>query len=302
MAKVRWTVAKNQPVNIVSAPGITRPVVSNLVSPVGIVCPARGDFRWQQGGAAYLSSDVLLDSILTALDNNEPCSIISVGATEAFVLAQYTVLSEEEILHHPEAQVANRGEISGFYHRGIRFPNIAARDEAMAAIRDADIVGYNLLVKPACEFTERVFAACNLYPSRIFEANLRRVIMFSKPDKFAAMLRGKKVLLVNSQAAKVKAALQEHYKQEMDCNIIGAVSIYEYEEISRVKREIARYDFDLCLLAAGINAVILAPFISKSLGKVAFDIGSGMESLVTGEIIMDQWLTYIIGIDNIMSM
>jgi hypothetical protein len=53
-----------------------------------------------------LGSAGLLDSIIQALDGKKPFSVVSVGATETFVLAQYTVLKEEEFMTHPEAHVA----------------------------------------------------------------------------------------------------------------------------------------------------------------------------------------------------
>ncbi len=249
-----------------------------------------------------LTSRELMDIILNALIKKEPCSIVSVGATEAFVMAQYTLFSEEEFMRDPEAVVANQGIQSGFQHRGIRFPNIKARDEAVDAVRKADIIGYNTLVDSARRLTESVFRAYDIQPRLIFEANLRRVLMFSQKEKFFEMLRGRRILLVGSPAPRARAALEQNFQKSLNYEIAAALPIYEYEEINRVKEQIVRCEFDLCLLAAGINAVILAPFIAKSMGKVAFDIGSGMESIFTGEIVIDAWLTYIIGMDRLLRM
>ncbi|MDD4626610.1 MAG: GT-D fold domain-containing glycosyltransferase, partial [Syntrophomonas sp.] len=91
----------------------------------------------------WLNSSQLMDEILKSLEKRRPCSIVSLGATEAFVMAQYTLLTEEEFMHHPEALVANRGVRGGHGHRGISFPNIWARDETVEAVRKAHIVGYN---------------------------------------------------------------------------------------------------------------------------------------------------------------
>jgi len=249
-----------------------------------------------------LSNCELLDIIIEALTQKTPLSVVSVGATEAFVMAQYTLFSEAEIISHPEALVANRGERQGFYHRGIRFPNIAARDQAVEAVRKADIVGYNTLIEPAKTLTERVLHTYSITPAKIFEANLRRVIMFSQPDRFKAMLRGRRLLLIGSLAPMVRQVLQTSYREDLSCEIVAAIPLYEIEDIPRVLDSINSYEFDLCLLAAGVNAMILAPDIAKLFGKVAFDIGWGMESLVTGRIVLDQWLAYLIGVDNILGM
>ncbi|MEQ8175549.1 MAG: GT-D fold domain-containing glycosyltransferase [Syntrophomonadaceae bacterium] len=248
-----------------------------------------------------LNSAQLMDRILTALDDKSPLSVVSVGQTEAFVMAQYTLYSEEEFMRHREAYNANRGKRSGFFHRGIRFPNLAARDETVEAVKRSHIIGYNTVVEPAKSFTERVFAAYGIEPEDIFEANIRRVMMFSQKERFEQLLKNRRVLLVSSLAQEAKAALESRYTKARPCSV-EAISIYEYEEIPRVKEELAKIDFDLCFLAAGVNAVILASFIAWQLGKVACDIGWGMQSLITGKIVTDSWVVNHIGIDNLFKM
>ena len=249
-----------------------------------------------------LNSAQLLDKIQNALERKEGCSVISVGATEAFVMAQYTIYSEEEFMRHGEAENANMGAKSGFYHRGIRFPNKEARDEAVLAAKNADIVGYNTFVDSAKSLTEKVFAAYKIKPPYVFEANLRRVMMFSQKEKFEKILQGRRILLISSLAEQAKAALENNLQDRLGFDVVGAISIHEYEEIPYVKEQISQYEFDLCLLAAGINAVILAPYIAKVYGKVAIDIGWGMQSLISGEIVADPWVTDIIGLDNLFAM
>lgn len=249
--------------------------------------------------ARKLDSTGLMDAVLSALEHKQPLSIVSVGQTEAFVMAQYTIYSEEEFMSSREAYNANRGEKSGFFHRGIRFPNMTARDDAVEAARKADIIGYNLIEPWAREFTEKVFAAYDLNPQLVFEANIRRVFMFSQKDKFEEILKGRKVLLVGSLAPQARLALDCRLKEKLDLDIVGAISIYEYEDIPRVKDELHQYDFDLCLLAAGVNALILAPYIATQYGKVAFDIGWGMKSFITDEVETDSFITDVIGLVNL---
>lgn len=251
-----------------------------------------------------LNSRMLMKKILEALKKKEPLSVISVGATESFVMAQYKVLSEKEFMNHPEAYIANQGVKSGFHHRGVRFPNIKLRDEVVEAVRKADIVGYNTIVKTkdAGLLTEKVFKAYDLHPPYLFEANLRRVIMFSQKKKFEKMLSNKNILLISSVADKAKDGLNKSLKDKLNFNIVGTIKIFEYEDIPRVKEEISNYNFDLALIAAGTNAIMLATHIAEEYGKVAVDIGSGMTSLYTGEIVTDQWLTEVIGLEKIMKM
>ncbi len=248
-----------------------------------------------------------MNKILYSLDHQVPLSVVSVGATETFVLAQYHVLSESKFMKHDEARVAKKGKKRGHEHRGIRFPNINARDLAIQALRKVDVVGYNLLLwydMESGQLTEKVFDHYDIWPKYIFEAHIRRVIMFSQQEKFHQMLQNRKILIVCSYADEVKKALISKLQNKLHFEIVATVKIEEFEDLERSKEEIKQYNFDLCLLAAGINAVILAPFISSNLGKVAFDLGQGMESLITGEIVDEPkgFIENTIGLDNLLKL
>ncbi len=251
------------------------------------------------------SSSVTLDSrqlmmkINDALQQRQPLAVVSVGQTEAFVMAQYSIYTEQEFMRHREAYNANRGEKSGFMHRGVRFPNLAARDDAVAAARKADIIGFNTIEVNARALTEKVFDYFGIVPPYCFEANIRRVFMFSQRDLFEKMLAGRKVLLISSIAPQAQKGLEEQLQEQLGFEIVGALPIWEYEEIPKVKQELDNYDFDLCLLAAGVNAAILAPYIAETYGKVAFDIGWGMKSFITGSVVTDSFITEVIGMENL---
>lgn len=254
------------------------------------------------GTCIHMNSAALLDAINLALQNRQPLSVVSVGQTEAFVMAQYTIYNEQEFMSHREAYNANQGAQSGFLHRGVRFPNLPARDAAVEAVRKADIIGYNLVEPWARDFTEKVLAAYQIKPRAIFEANLRRVFMFSQKERFEAMLTGRRVLLIGSLAGEAQSALELRYKKRLGLTIAGAIPIYEFEEIPLVKKKIAAYKFDLCLLGAGVNAVILAAHIAEKHDKVAFDIGWGIKALIDGEVVRDSFINEVIGLDNLLHM
>ncbi|NRF95774.1 hypothetical protein HQN89_33650 [Paenibacillus frigoriresistens] len=78
--------------------------------------------------------------------------------------------------------------------------------------------------------------------------------------------------------------------------------MFIFEDIPRVKQELNEHEFDLCLLAAGTNAIILAVHIAKHLGKVAFDIGQGMETLITGNIEGSEWLSEQVDLARLLEM
>ncbi len=251
-----------------------------------------------------LSSGELMDLIINSLDNKIPFSVASVGATESFVLAQYNILNEKEFMSHPEADVAAWGLKRGFNHRGIRFPNIEARDMSVEALKKVDVIGYNMILNDwnAGKLTEKALEYYNIWPKYVFEAYLRHVIMFSQQEKFEKMLAGRKILLICGYADEVKTAMEIGFQKKLGLEVVGTVKIVEYEDIPRVKEELARFDFDLCLLAAGINAVILGSYIASAYGKVAFDIGQAMENFITGGIHTSKYLERFIGMDKLMNM
>jgi hypothetical protein len=253
-----------------------------------------------------LTSGEIMDRILECLEKQRSLSIVSVGQTEAVVLGQdqfHTdpILKNFQGHFKREKKIANKGIQEGFYHRGIRFPNPIAQMEGIAAVNTADIIGYNTIEENSKEITERVFSIYNIEPNEYFEANIRRVFMKSQKEKFEAILRNRKVLLIGSLAEKAKKGLEERYS-ELGIQVVGALPIYSYEDIPTIKKQLKTIDFDICFLGAGINALILAPYIASRYGKIAFDIGSGMQTFITGEIVTDSWINEIIGFDNLMNM
>lgn len=248
-----------------------------------------------------------MDKIITALNQKQPLSVISVGYTESFVMAQYSIFSEEEFMKDPEAIVANANAetMRGHFHRGLTFPNIIARDKAVEAVKKADIIGMNINVTTSGSLTDRIFTYYNIEPKFVYEAYIRRVIMYSQKEKFHQMLKNRKILIICNYAEAVKQGLERDLKRELGFEIVGTIKIQQFADIPRVKKEIDGCEFDLCLLAAGTNAVILAPYIAETKGKVAFDIGQGMESLISIHdhfIPGEDWLEEQVGLNRLMEM
>lgn len=246
-----------------------------------------------------LNSGELMDKIIDALDHKKPLSVISIGATESYVMAQYNILSEEEFMSHPEAVKTNKGERL----RGFKFPNIELRDQLITAAHKAHIVGYCMLLRNinAGLMAEKVLKAYKIKPEYVFDALVRRVIMSSQKKKFREMLKGRKILLISSMAKQAKKALNKKLNKKLSFEVVDTINIESFSEIEKVKEKIGRRNFDLCLITAGVNAVILAPYIAEVHGKVAFDLGQGMSTLITGDIRETAFVREI-GLDRLMSM
>lgn len=229
-----------------------------------------------------LDSKALMKRIIRALDRREPLSVVSVGSTQSYAMAQYTVLSEEEFMNHKEAIKTNSGTIL----RGFRFPNVRLRDELVEAVRQADIVGYNLHLRNinAGLMTEKVFEAYGIRPKYVFESLIRRVILFSQRKRFRRMLHNRRIVLIGSIAAETKAALYRRWSEKTHFEVVECIPMQSFDELDAVKRTLDRTKYDLCLISAGVNAVILGPYIANRHGKVAFDLGQGMGSIITNEV------------------
>lgn len=246
-----------------------------------------------------LSSGELMDKIIDALDHQKPLSVISIGATESYVMAQYNILSEKEFMSHPEAVKTNKGK----RFRGFKFPNIELRDQLIKGAQNAHIVGYCMSLRNinAGLMAEKVLKVYRIQPEFIYDALVRRVIMYSQKEKFTEMLKGRKILLISSMAKQAKKALNKKLKKKLRFDVVDTINIESFNEIEKVKEKIGRRNFDLCLITAGVNAVILAPYIAEVHGKVAFDLGQGMSTLITGDIRETAFVKEV-GLNRLMSM
>ncbi|WP_256759906.1 GT-D fold domain-containing glycosyltransferase [Cohnella sp. WQ 127256] len=246
-----------------------------------------------------LTSGELMDRIIQALDEKTPLSVISIGSTESYVMSQYTVMSEKQFMQHKEAIVTN----SGVMKRGFKFPNVKLRDEMVEATKKADIIGYNisLLDIYAGKMVPKVFRTYDIQPQFIFESLVRRVIPFNQKVKFKQMLRNRRTVLIGSNAPDVKQALERRWGKRFPFKIVASIPMRSYDEMEEVKKSLDAIPFDLALISAGVNAVILAPYIAKHYGKVAFDLGQGMNSLITKQVQQTGFVQKI-GLQNLMEM
>lgn len=246
-----------------------------------------------------LSSKQVLKKINQALKEKKPLSVVSLGATETYVMAQYILLPEKQFMKHPQAVSTNNNKS----RRGFTFPNVKLRDELIKAARKADIIAYPLSIRTtdAGLMTEKVFKKTGIRPKYVFEALLRRVMMVSQKKRFEDMLRNRKILLIGRSAEEVKAEMDKAWKDRLGFRITGAIPIDSYADVPAVKQQIDDSDFDLCLLCAGVYAVILATYIAEKHGKVAFDLGQGLLTLASGNIQVTAFVRNI-GLDKLMKM
>jgi hypothetical protein len=205
------------------------------------------------------------------LDHKKPFSLVRIGDGENICLAQRTVWPIKRVVKEPWAIIAKRGG------KGVTLPNLGLRDRMVAGIRRANVVGTlgagdKLIRAPRYlkrPLTNAVFAYFRLSPRLTCDACINR---YSARDKdFWKLLRGRRILLISKHAKYMKKILG----QRRGMRVVGTIPFSHYNQIGRTLERVGaiRNSFDLALISAGVNAVILAPGIARSTGKVALDFG-----------------------------
>lgn len=229
------------------------------------------------GGDAYLQKNLTWRQVLVrvrnAMDHKKPFSLVRIGDGENICLAQNSVWRMRNVLKEPWAVKANRGE------RGVNLPNIRLRNELVRAIRKANIVGIlprndkrihapTYLKRP---LTNKIFAYYHLKPRYTCDACINRYI--PKYKEFWKLLKGRKILLITQHAKPFKRILTSRY----GLNVTGTIYFSHHRQIGSTLKRVAsiKNKFDLALISAGVNAVVLAPEVARISGKAAIDFGQG---------------------------
>lgn len=227
----------------------------------------------------FLTVNQVLRKIKRALKEKKPFSLVRIGDGENVVLAQNSVIPIDEVLKIRWAKLANEGK------KGVILPNLELRDEMVAAIKQADMVGipfwendpivaHQEIKRP---LTENVFEHFNIKPRRTCHTFVNRV--FAQKPEFWAMLKGRRVLLISDWGDSVKEILQ---KEPYGLNIALTIKFTDYKQINRTLRKVSKNkdEFDIALISCGVNAVVLAPKIAQLSGKVSLDFGKSLMFIV----------------------
>jgi hypothetical protein len=156
-------------------------------------------------------------------------------------------------------------------------PSLGLRNQMVAGIRRATVVGIlakddKLIRAPRYlkrPLTNAVFARFRLSPRLTCNACINRYAAQEKD--FWRLLRGRRILIISKHARQMKKILV----QRRGIRVVGTIPFTHYRQIGQTLARVKamRKSFDLALISTGVNAVILAPGIARSTGKVALDFG-----------------------------
>jgi len=204
-----------------------------------------------------------------ALAERQPLSVIRLGDGELLTLAQDCVISGSEVA------------AAGRYlpYAGVDPPDLAARDLLAEAVRRADIVGVPVSRRP--HFQPLLVDVMRTHGIDLRSKRLTvSTINYRLYDAgmLTGLMQGRRLLAVGNAAAGMAAALEA-----AGFSVAGVVSpVSGMADMNRVMEEIARIDFELALVAAGIPAVVLAVRIASELGRSAIDFGHMANEIADG--------------------
>lgn len=227
----------------------------------------------------FLKVNQVMAIIKEAIDHKKPFSLVRVGDGENLILAQDTVMTIPKVLKKGWAKAANEGK------KGVTLPNLQLRDEMVAAIKKADLVGIpfwandpiiadQIVKRP---LTEAVFKHFKIHPKKICHTFVNRVLTQKK--EFWRLLKGKRILLIGSWADQVKPILK---KAPYELNIPVTYPFLNYDQMKETLTKVIEIkdQFDIALVSCGVNAVVLAQQIAELTDKVSLDFGKSLMFIV----------------------
>lgn len=217
-----------------------------------------------------VETDAIYLEIQAALQENRPLSIVRLGDGELLALAHDTVLSADLVLR----------EGAFLEYSGIEIPAHQHRDQLAEAVRHATFVG--IPTARAANYYGLLLPVLKAHGISIGQMQLTYSIVnysLAQQGFIPRILEGRKVLLVGNIASELAHILAQH-----GISVAGIVTpVRGMRDIPRVLEEVAIYQYDIALVAAGIPAVILCQQIAALYGKVALDFGHLANKLASGE-------------------
>jgi hypothetical protein len=218
----------------------------------------------------------VLSRVLIALKQKRPFSLVRIGDGENIVLAQNVLLRPKEVLKTYWVKQSDTGR-----GKGITLPNLNLRNKMVKAIRLADLVGIcrqkndevSVPSRYKREMTNKLFDYFHLKPSNLCYVFVNRQMVSYR--LFWEILHRYRTLLISKWAKAYAEKIGRDYPF-LKPKIVGCVDFIHYQQIPAVLATIGKYRFDLALISAGVNSVLLAPAIAERYGKVALDFGKTM--------------------------
>lgn len=223
-----------------------------------------------------LSELEVLKRMKKALELKKPFSLIRVGDGENIILAQGKFMTKDEVLNSYWVKQSESGK-----GKGVTLPSLKLRDQTISLIPKADVVGIcrinndevSVCDKYKRELTNKIFDFYHLNPPNLCHVFVNRKMVSHR--LFWELIQQYRTLLVSKWAKRYAEIILKQYAK-ISPNIVGCIDFTHYDQIPDTLNQVGKYQFDLALISAGVNSLILAPQIAQLYGKVAVDFGKTM--------------------------
>lgn len=202
-----------------------------------------------------------LQEMIDALNAKVSYSWIRIGDGELVFLQQEYIKPISEI-----KRTIGWSNSEGYC--GAKVPNIDLRDRLIEAIKNSNLVGMFHGDPP----TMQVFEKIGMFPKSINYAFEN--VFLPMNAKFVNMLLNKKILLVGRDSAKYA----KKFKEILNIDTVANIPINGYNQIGQTMKEMEKYDYDLALVSAGVNAKIICYEMSKKFSKMYLDMGHAWDN------------------------
>lgn len=237
-----------------------------------------------------LSELEVLKRINEALKRKEPFSLVRVGDGENIVLGQYTFLPEREFMNTYWIK-----ESFGDRDKGVKLPNTALRDQMIASLKKASIIGvcwqkkHDIRVPDRYkrELTNKIFDHYRIKPAHLCHVFANRKFVSHK--SFWRLIHNYRTLLISKWAKPFAELITVRYSS-LKPRIVGCLSFEQYQQIPDLLKQVGNFQFDLALVSTGVNAVILAQQIAERYKKVAIDFGKSMMFMIKASPRINSWI------------
>lgn len=237
-----------------------------------------------------LSELEVLKKINEALKRKKPFSLVRVGDGENIVLGQYTFLQEKEFMNTYWIK-----ESFGDRDKGIDLPNTPLRDQMIASLKKADIIGVCWQKKSDIrvpdrykrELTNKIFDHYRIRPAHLCHVFTNRKLV--SYQAFWRLIHNYRTLLISKWAKPFAELIALRYAS-LKPKIVGCLSFEHYRQIPDLLSQIGNFRFDLALVSAGVNAVVLTQQIAERYKKVAIDFGKAMMFMLKASPRISPWI------------
>lgn len=203
-----------------------------------------------------------LSSLVTTIKKKESYSWIRIGDGEIVFL-------EQEIIRPVQDILKSVGWSRNNTYCGATVPNLELRDRLIEAVKHSNMIGIFQEDQP----TLNIFQKLNIAPTVICNA-FDNVYLPMNAYFVNNILLKNRLLLVGKDST----SYAKKFKEILNVDVVGTVSINGYEEVEKCMNEMAKYDYDVALVSAGVNAKIICYEMSTRFNRVYLDMGHAWDN------------------------